>query len=91
MSERRAGGVRAALPPLTGIPVPVKDLNMVAGVRVTYGSTLFADNVAAEDDFVAAALRSAGTVMTGKTAAPEFGLPCYPRPESARRPARPGI
>jgi amidase len=77
MSERRAGGVRAALPPLTGIPVPVKDLNMVAGVRVTYGSTLFADNVAAEDDFVAAALRSAGTVMTGKTAAPEFGLPCY--------------
>ena len=78
VSERRAGhGGPPALPPLTGIPVPIKDLNMVAGVRVTYGSTLFADNVAAGDDYVVAALRSAGTVMTGKTAAPEFGLPCY--------------
>ena len=74
---RAGGGGPPALPPLTGIPVPVKDLNMVAGVRVTYGSTLFADNVAAEDDYVVAALRAAGTVMTGKTAAPEFGLPCY--------------
>jgi Asp-tRNA(Asn)/Glu-tRNA(Gln) amidotransferase A subunit family amidase len=27
-----------ALPPLTGVPIPVKDLNMVAGVRQTLGS-----------------------------------------------------
>jgi amidase len=74
---RGGGGGLAALPPLTGIPIPIKDLNMVAGVRLTYGCTLFADNVAAEDDYVVAALRAAGTVMTGKTAAPEFGLPCY--------------
>ena len=32
---------RSALPPLTGIPIPIKDLNMVAGVRMTFGSTLF--------------------------------------------------
>ena len=44
------------LPPLTGIPVPIKDLNMVAGVRLTYGCTLFADNIATEDDYVVAAL-----------------------------------
>ena len=74
---RGAGGGLTALPPLTGIPIPIKDLNMVAGVRLTYGSTLFADNVATEDDYVVAALRAAGTVMIGKTAAPEFGLPCY--------------
>jgi len=74
---RGGGGGLAALPPLTGIPIPIKDLNMVAGVRLTYGCTLFADNVAAEDDYVVAALRAAGTVMTGKTATPEFGLPCY--------------
>ncbi len=65
------------LPPLTGIPIPVKDLNMVAGVRQTLGSAVYADNIPASDDHVSAALRAAGAVMTGKTATPEFGLPCY--------------
>src|ERR1700683_336406 len=72
-----SGDHRSAPPPLTGIPIPIKDLNMVAGVRMTFGSTLFADNVADQDDYVVAALRSAGIVITGKTATPEFGLPCY--------------
>jgi amidase len=67
----------SALPPLTGIPIPVKDLNQVAGVRLTFGSAVLADNIATEDDYVVEALRDAGTVMTGKTATPEFGLPCY--------------
>jgi amidase len=65
------------LPPLTGVPIPIKDLNMVAGVRQTLGSLAFEDNVPAEDDHVTAALRAAGAVITGKTATPEFGLPCY--------------
>jgi amidase len=68
---------RTELPPLTGVPIPIKDLNMVAGVRMTFGSAIFADNVADQDDYVVAALRSAGIVITGKTATPEFGLPCY--------------
>jgi len=68
---------RSALPPLTGVPIPIKDLNMVAGVRMTMGSTVFQDMVADQDDYVVAALRSAGIVITGKTATPEFGLPCY--------------
>jgi amidase len=67
----------AELPPLTGVPIPIKDLNMVAGVRLTYGSTILADNVATEDDYMVGHLRSAGIVITGKTATPEFGLPCY--------------
>ncbi len=66
-----------ALPPLTGVPIPIKDLNLVAGVRATFGSTILADNVATEDDYVVAELRKAGIVITGKTATPEFGLPCY--------------
>jgi amidase len=70
-------GERSALPPLTGVPIPIKDLNMVAGVRMTLGSTVFQDNVADQDDYMVAALRSAGIVITGKTATPEFGLPCY--------------
>jgi amidase len=44
---------------------------------MTFGSTIFADNVVDQDDFVVAALRAAGIVITGKTATPEFGLPCY--------------
>ena len=67
----------AALPPLTGVPIPIKDLNMVAGVRQTLGSAAFIDNVPATDDYVTGALRAAGAVITGKTATPEFGLPCY--------------
>jgi amidase len=74
LASRRGGG---ALPPLTGVPIPIKDLNMVAGVRLTYGSAILADNVATEDDYVVEHLRSAGIVITGKTATPEFGLPCY--------------
>jgi amidase len=75
--SRRAAGGQAPLPPLTGVPIPIKDLNMVAGVRLTFGSTVLKDNVATEDDYVVGALRAAGIVITGKTATPEFGLPCY--------------
>jgi amidase len=77
VASRQDGSAGTALPPLTGIPIPIKDLNMVAGVRMTLGSAVFADNVATEDDYVVSALRSAGIVITGKTATPEFGLPCY--------------
>src|SRR5258708_28786086 len=68
---------RGELPPLTGVPIPIKDLNMVAGVRLTFGSTILADNVATEDDYMVEHLRTAGIVITGQTATPEFGLPCY--------------
>ncbi len=75
--RQAGGGADTPLPPLTGVPIPIKDLTMVAGVRCTFGSTVFAGNIAADDDYVASALRLAGSVMIGKTATPEFGLPCY--------------
>jgi amidase len=68
---------KEALPPLTGVPIPIKDLNMVAGVRQTFGSLAFKDEVANADDNVVILLKQAGIVITGKTATPEFGLPCY--------------
>jgi amidase len=68
---------QADLPPLLGVPIPIKDLNMVAGVRQTFGSAVYEDYVASDDDYVVAAIRTAGAVITGKTATPEFGLPCY--------------
>ncbi|HEY3687484.1 MAG TPA: amidase [Streptosporangiaceae bacterium] len=67
----------AELPPLLGVPIPVKDLDMVAGVRWTWGSRAFDDQVAGVDDAVVEAMRAAGAVVTGKTNTPEFGLPCH--------------
>jgi amidase len=67
----------ADLPPLTGVPIPIKDLNMVAGVRQTLGSLAYENNVPDTDDYVVTRLRDAGAVITGKTSTPEFGLPCY--------------
>ncbi|MFF5260411.1 amidase [Actinomadura viridis] len=67
----------AGLPPLLGVPVPIKDLNMVAGVRMTFGSRVFAELSGFADDNVVTLLREAGSVLPGKTSTPEFGLPCY--------------
>jgi amidase len=63
--------------PLLGVPVPVKDLNFVAGLPITLGSALFKGFIAPQDDHVAMAIRASGAVIYGKTATPEFGLPCY--------------
>ncbi|TDD84995.1 amidase [Actinomadura darangshiensis] len=67
----------AELPPLHGVPVPIKDLNMVDGVRMTFGSAAFAELTGFADDNVVAKLARAGSVLLGKTSTPEFGLPCY--------------
>ena len=40
--------------------MPIKDLNMVDGVRQTFGSAVYEDYVAAGDDYVVAAIRAAG-------------------------------
>ena len=66
--------------PLHGVPVPVKDLNLTRGIRTTFGSAAFADNVPEVDDHVVTRLRDAGTVLLGKTSASELGLPCYTEP-----------
>jgi len=58
--------------PLHGIPFAVKDLMDTAGVRTTYGSSLFRDHVPAADAEPVARLRAAGAVMLGKTNTHEF-------------------
>jgi len=64
----------AALGPLHGVPVHIKDLVDVAGVPTRHGSAIFADNVAAADDILVTRLRVAGAIIIGKTATPEFGV-----------------
>ena len=61
------------LQPLHGLPVGIKDLEEVAGVRTTYGSTIFRDFVPEADCGMVARLRAAGAVVFGKTNTPEFG------------------
>lgn len=65
------------LPPLHGVPVPIKDLDTLAGVRVTFGSRVYSDLVAPADSGMVAQLRAAGAVFLGKTNTPEFGATCY--------------
>jgi amidase len=64
------------LPALLGAVVPVKDLDAMAGVRLTAGSAAI-DVVPDADEYAVARMRRAGLVSTGKTNTPEFGLPCY--------------
>jgi Asp-tRNA(Asn)/Glu-tRNA(Gln) amidotransferase A subunit family amidase len=61
------------LPALHGLPIGIKDLQDTAGLRTTYGSTIFRDHVPAADERTVAAARSAGAIVIGKTNVPEFG------------------
>jgi len=58
---------------LAGLPIAIKDLNDVAGVRTTYGSPIFADNVPEVSDIMVQALEGHGGVVVGMTNSPEFG------------------
>ena len=62
-----------ALGPLHGLPVGIKDLEETAGLRSTFGSPIFADNIPLVDDRSVACLREAGAIVLGKTNTPEFG------------------
>ena len=58
--------------PLAGVPVGIKDVTQVAGLRTTFGSPLYTDHVPADDALVVQRLRAAGAIILGKTNTPEF-------------------
>ena len=58
---------------LHGIPFAAKDLVNTAGVRTTFGSLLYENNVPKEDAVCAARVKGAGAILFGKTTTPEFG------------------
>lgn len=68
--------------PLHGVPIALKDLIAVAGVRMTSGSELYADHVPTRDAFVTRRLHDAGAVILGKLAMHEwaFGRPATEGP-----------
>jgi len=67
----------AALSPLDGVPLTVKDNIPVAGLPCRWGSKLYADFLPGHDEEPVQRLRAAGAVILGKTNVPEFTLQGY--------------
>jgi len=61
------------LGPLHGLPVGIKDLEPVQGLRTTWGSLIFKDHVPDADGANVANVRMAGANVFAKTNTPEFG------------------
>lgn len=57
---------------LAGLPIAVKDYNDVGGQLTTFGSPIFADNVAAADDITVETMRASGAIPIAKSNVPEF-------------------
>ena len=58
---------------LGGIPLAIKDLSPVAGVRTTYRTPGMANNVPTESDPLVRLLESRGAIVVGKSNTPEYG------------------
>jgi aspartyl-tRNA(Asn)/glutamyl-tRNA(Gln) amidotransferase subunit A len=70
-AELRRGARRS---PLHGVPLALKDLVAVAGVRMTAGSRVLADHVCTSDAAVTERLDAAGAVTLGKLSMHEFAF-----------------
>src|SRR5882757_4896188 len=58
---------------LYGLPVAIKDLTDVAGVRTTYGSPIFRDHVPVRSHPVVERIERKGGIVIAKSNTPEFG------------------
>lgn len=58
---------------LAGLPVAIKDLSDVAGVRTTYGSLRYADYVPQTSSLMVERLERNGGIVYAKSNTPEFG------------------
>ena len=62
-----------ALGPFHGVPIGIKDLSDTKGIRTTYGSLLFGENVPTHDNIAVERIRASGAIIAGKTNTPDFG------------------
>ena len=58
---------------LAGLPIPIKDLTDVAGVRSTQGSPIYKDRIAPASDLLVTHLEANGGVIYAMSNTPEFG------------------
>ena len=61
------------LGPLHGLPTAHKDLVPTKGIRTTWGSPIYKDEVPKIDGLIIERMRDAGAITIGKTNTPEFG------------------
>ncbi len=59
---------------LHGIPTSIKDEMPIKGIRTTFGSKLYENNIPDEDDACVERLKDAGVVILGKTNMSPFGF-----------------
>jgi aspartyl-tRNA(Asn)/glutamyl-tRNA(Gln) amidotransferase subunit A len=64
--------MRGEARPLAGIPVAVKDIFDTAGLRTTYGASIFSDHVPGSDATAVRRVREVGGIVLGKTLTHEF-------------------
>ncbi|MCW4051095.1 MAG: amidase [Candidatus Bathyarchaeota archaeon] len=67
--------------PLSGIPILIKNLTSIKGVRLTYGSLLFKDYIPNFDSEIVKRMKNAGMIILGVTNTPEFGLTSTTEPK----------
>ncbi|MFN6570703.1 amidase [Dendronalium sp. ChiSLP03b] len=72
--------ITSELPPFFGVPISIKDLNAMAGVRCTYGNLVLLNNIPDYDDGVVTRIKQAGFIILGKTATSELGSCPYSEP-----------
>ncbi len=58
---------------LAGLPIPIKDLANVAGVRSTQGSPIFANHIPGKSDVLVTHLEANGAIVYAMSNTPEFG------------------
>jgi amidase len=73
LAEARRTEDEPAETPFHGVPIPIKDLTETGGIKTTFSSRIFADNVPEADAAVVRRIRAAGFIVLGKTNTPEFG------------------
>ncbi|MDQ3378870.1 MAG: amidase [Actinomycetota bacterium] len=81
LEDAKAADASESSGPFHGVPIAVKDLTATRGIRTTYSSRAFADNVPDFDTAVVRRLREAGFVILGKTNTPEFGTVAFTESE----------
>ena len=59
--------------PLAGLPIAYKDLLSTKGIRTTFGSPVYKDNLPEANSALVDRLSAAGAITIGKTNTPEFG------------------
>jgi amidase len=77
LADARSKEAAPTAGPFHGVPIALKDLDTTEGIRTTFSSRAFADNVPDFDLAHVAKTRAAGFVVLGKTNTPEFGTTAF--------------